>query len=69
MGLVISDIRMPGGADGLDLLGWLRREQPGVKVILISGYIPHRAHDGHCRCGAFEAGRWQAPDIRGPTSA
>ena len=40
VGLVISDIRMPGGADGLDLLGWLRREQPGVKVILISGYIP-----------------------------
>ena len=40
VGLVISDIRMPGGADGLDLLGWLRRERPSVKVILISGYIP-----------------------------
>jgi DNA-binding NtrC family response regulator len=38
--LVVSDIRMPGDADGLDLLGWLRRERPGVKVILISGYIP-----------------------------
>jgi len=40
VGLVIPDIRMPGGADGLDLLSWLRREQPGVEVILISGYIP-----------------------------
>jgi len=40
VGLVISDIRMPGATDGLDLLGWLRREQPDVKVILISGYIP-----------------------------
>jgi DNA-binding NtrC family response regulator len=32
---------MPGRADGLDLLGWLRRERPSVKVILISGYIPN----------------------------
>ena len=39
--LVVSDIRMPGGTDGLDLLGWLRRERPRVKVILISGYIPN----------------------------
>jgi CheY-like chemotaxis protein len=38
--LVVSDIRMPGGADGLDLVGWLRRERPNLKVILISDYIP-----------------------------
>jgi CheY-like chemotaxis protein len=39
--LVVSDVRMPGRADGLDLLGWVRRERPGIKVILISGYIPN----------------------------
>jgi DNA-binding NtrC family response regulator len=38
--LVVTDIRMAGRADGLDLLGWLRRARPGIKVILISGYIP-----------------------------
>lgn len=30
--LVISDIRMPGGRDGLDLVGWLRRERPDIKM-------------------------------------
>jgi DNA-binding NtrC family response regulator len=40
VGLVISDIRTPGNIDGLDLLGWLRRERPNIKVVLISGYIP-----------------------------
>jgi DNA-binding NtrC family response regulator len=40
VGLVISDIRTPGNIDGLDLLGWLRRERPNIKVVLIFGYIP-----------------------------
>jgi CheY-like chemotaxis protein len=36
--LVVSDIRMPGAADGLDLVGWLRRERPAIKIVLVSGY-------------------------------
>jgi CheY-like chemotaxis protein len=38
--LVVSDIRMPGGADGLDLVGWLRRERPAIKIMLVSGHVP-----------------------------
>jgi DNA-binding response OmpR family regulator len=28
---------MPGERDGIDLAHWVRRERPGVKVILTSG--------------------------------
>ena len=40
--LVVSDIRMPGAADGLDLVGWLRRERPAIKIVLVSEYIGTR---------------------------
>ena len=37
--LVISDIRMPGDRDGIDLARWVRTSRPGVKVVLASGYV------------------------------
>ncbi len=36
--LVLTDLMMPGGATGLDLVDALRARRPGVKVILMSGY-------------------------------
>ena len=36
--LVISDIRMPGTMDGIDLIETYRKENPGQKVIFITGY-------------------------------
>jgi DNA-binding response OmpR family regulator len=38
--LVITDLRMPGKTDGEALASWLRRERPGVKVIMVSGHLP-----------------------------
>ncbi len=35
--IVFSDVHMPGDVDGFALSQWLRRERPGVKVILTSG--------------------------------
>lgn len=35
--IVFSDVQMPGSFDGFELAQWLRRERPGVKVILTSG--------------------------------
>jgi CheY-like chemotaxis protein len=35
--IVFSDVQMPGSLDGFALAQWVRREQPGVKVILTSG--------------------------------
>jgi CheY-like chemotaxis protein len=35
--IVFSDINMPGSLDGFGLAQWLRRERPGLKIILTSG--------------------------------
>jgi DNA-binding response OmpR family regulator len=35
--VVFSDINMPGSLNGLDLARWVRRERPGIKLILTSG--------------------------------
>ena len=41
VGLMLTDIRMPGGVDGLDLARWVRAKFPEIKVVLISAeYIP-----------------------------
>jgi len=37
---VFSDIVMPGGTSGLDLATRLRRERPGLAVVLATGYSP-----------------------------
>ena len=36
--LVITDVRMPGELDGIDLVQTWRREKPAQKAILITGY-------------------------------
>ena len=36
--LVITDVRMPGGMDGIDLIQTYRRENPAQKAIFITGY-------------------------------
>ncbi|MBS0394828.1 MAG: response regulator [Proteobacteria bacterium] len=36
--LVLSDIRMPGSPDGLELAHWLRAHRPRTRVLLQSGY-------------------------------
>lgn len=35
--LVFSDIQMPGEMDGVDLVRWIARERPELKVLLTSG--------------------------------
>jgi DNA-binding NtrC family response regulator len=36
--LIVSDIKMPGEIDGLDLVHIIRKTRPAIPVILISGY-------------------------------
>ena len=38
--LVLSDVVMPGEFDGIGLLKRLRESQPGLRVLLMSGYAP-----------------------------
>jgi len=35
--LVFSDVNMPGPMDGNGLARWLKKERPGVKILLASG--------------------------------
>lgn len=51
--LLFSDMIMPENVTGLDLAAILRKEQPGLKVIISSGYDAERA----------EIGRGEAEDI------
>lgn len=42
--LIISDVRMPGSIDGLDLLARVKETRPTLPVIIISGHLhPTRA--------------------------
>lgn len=42
--LIISDVRMPGPLDGMDLLALVRETMPTLPVIIISGHLhPSRA--------------------------
>ncbi|MGC4075011.1 MAG: PAS domain S-box protein [Nibricoccus sp.] len=41
--LLLTDVVMPGGISGVDLALRLRKEQPGLRVIYMSGYNPEMA--------------------------
>ena len=41
--LLLADMAMPGSLNGRQLADRLRREQPGLKVIFMSGHIPNLA--------------------------
>ena len=36
--LIFSDIVMPGGMTGFDLIAWARQKQPNIKIILATGF-------------------------------
>ena len=36
VGLVLTDIRMPGSLDGMALASWTRSQLPSIKIVLIS---------------------------------
>jgi CheY-like chemotaxis protein len=44
--VLISDIRMPGGMDGIQLADWTRLHCPSVSVLLITGYHGGGDYDG-----------------------
>jgi PAS domain S-box-containing protein len=47
--LLLSDVVMPGGLTGLDLADRLLREQPSLRVILMSGYNSEIFQEGFSR--------------------
>lgn|SRR5689334_1052451 len=39
VGVVFSDVRMPGSVDGLALARWISRNKPDIGVLLTSAYV------------------------------
>ena len=52
VGLLFTDVIMPGGMNGPELADEVRRRRPGMKVLYTSGYT----EDGIVRNGMLEAG-------------
>jgi DNA-binding NtrC family response regulator len=50
---VLTDISMPG-LSGVELLGYLRQEQPDTPVIVVSGIGDREHAEGLMRLGAFD---------------
>lgn len=45
--LVFTDVRMPGAADGMALLGFVKRTRPDLPVLMTSGHLePQLAYAG-----------------------
>ncbi len=38
IGVVVTDVRMPGSTDGLGLAAWMREHAPGVPIVITSGF-------------------------------
>lgn len=43
IGLVLTDVRMPGKLDGIALAGRIRSNWPGIKIIIGSGQVIDRS--------------------------
>lgn len=37
IGIVVTDVRMPGAMDGLGLVAQLRRDHPAIRILVVSG--------------------------------
>lgn len=38
IGLVVTDVRMPGSIDGIGLARWMREHRPDVPIVITSGF-------------------------------
>lgn len=62
VGVLLTDIRMPGGMDGIDLARVAQRTWPWIRVIIMSGHY-ESGPDGLPCDARFIAKPWQAQDV------
>ena len=60
--VLLTDIRMPGGVDGIDLARIAQHTWPWIKVILMSGYYED-GRDGLPGNARFIAKPWQPQEV------
>lgn len=54
--LLVTDVNMPGKANGLDLARFVGRERPNIKVVIMSGhFVPAAGSDEIPPCDLFIA--------------
>ena len=62
--IAFSDIAMPASMDGFGLAQWIRRERPGIKVILTSGVARSAKAAGElCEHGPMLAKPYEHADL------
>lgn len=62
--IAFSDIAMPASLDGFGLAQWIRRERPGIKVILTSGVARSAKAAGElCEHGPMLAKPYEHADL------
>jgi len=44
--VLVTDVKMPGSVDGLELASRVRKALPGLKVVITSGHAPAQNADG-----------------------
>jgi PAS domain S-box-containing protein len=52
--LALTDLKMPGGIDGMEVLATLQKEQPALPVIMLTGYGDVRLAVTAVKLGAFD---------------
>ena len=52
--VVLLDIKMPGGMDGIEVLREIKREQPLVEVLLLTGHASVETSIEGMKLGAFD---------------
>jgi two-component system, response regulator PdtaR len=41
IGMIFTDVQMPGSPDGVELVAKIRQDNPGIPAIITSGFSPH----------------------------
>jgi CheY-like chemotaxis protein len=62
--VLFSDVQMPGRVDGFGLSQWVRRERPGIRIVLTSGVARAcDAAEGLCEDGPLMEKPYSAADV------
>ena len=65
IGLVVTDVKMPGSMNGLELAAWVRQHMPSAKVVVMSGYVHEDVVETAATFDAFVKKPFKPADVTG----